>query len=145
MKQLSKENIKEIAEQLDCGEKAYVNKKTGEVIFIPDEIDLATGETNPWEEEIKMVEKNKSDFHEIETPESRDSFGIMEDFANQVSDKRLQQKLFNALNNKKPFGHFKMLIDNSGKYREEWFSFKNARLKKWVKEELDAARIEYEK
>jgi hypothetical protein len=38
MPELTQEQIKEIAEQLDCGFKCYWNRKNNELIFIPDEL-----------------------------------------------------------------------------------------------------------
>jgi hypothetical protein len=37
---------------------------------------------------------------------------------------------------RKPFANFKMCIDASD-YREDWFSFKNNWMQKWVKDQLD--------
>ena len=47
----------------------------------------------------------------------------MEGFADKVPDGRLQQKLINALNKKRPFANFKYIIDNSV-YRQDWFDYR---------------------
>jgi Uncharacterised protein family (UPF0158) len=90
-----------------------------------------------WKEEFAKLRK-KTAFQEIVAMESRDSFSVMEDFANQVNDARLQEKLFNALNRKHPFREFKFVIDNSGEYRNAWFDFKNKRYFEWVENQLQA-------
>lgn len=41
----------------------------------------------------------------------------MADFAENVDDTRLKDKLTNALNRPKPFQNFKWQIDNSGEFR----------------------------
>jgi hypothetical protein len=71
----------------------------------------------------------------FEPLESGKSFKIMEQFAEQLSDSKLQNKLFIALNNKKPFANFKYLIDNS-LYRQDWFDFKKHWLENRVYELL---------
>ena len=47
----------------------------------------------------------------------------MENFAEQVVDQHLQNKLITALNNRKPFANFKMVVEGS-EYREHWFQFR---------------------
>jgi hypothetical protein len=49
----------------------------------------------------------------------------MSAFANQLSDKNLQSRLFNTLRKNKPFKEFKYVIDKSGDFRMQWFYFKN--------------------
>lgn len=45
------EQIKEIAEQLDCGLQVYYHKRTGELLFILDH-DEYDFEDSPWNEAI---------------------------------------------------------------------------------------------
>jgi hypothetical protein len=40
----------------------------------------------------------------------------------------------------KPFRHFKRIIDDSGKYRQQWFDYKNLRYVQWVKKQIDMYR-----
>ena len=68
---------------------------------------------------------------EIEPPESRDSFKVMERFVEEVPDAGLREKLMDALNRRRPFSNFKHLIDNSD-YRQEWFDFRQKRLEQYV-------------
>lgn len=69
--------------------------------------------------------------------DSHDSFRIMENFASQLKNIPLQNKLINALNNRKPFANFKFHIDNSGEFRQQWFDFKQKQLEKHVKKLLE--------
>jgi len=48
---------------------------------------------------------------------------------------KLQDKLINALNRKRPFANFKFIIDSSP-YRREWFGFKKQWMEDHVKELL---------
>ena len=94
-------------------------------------------DVTPFEEDLDELEENMFDYFEIERMTSHDSFEVMEQFAEQVNDNRLQNQLFNALNQKKPFSKFKYLVDNSGSYRQEWFDFKSVKLQQWVKGKVD--------
>jgi Uncharacterised protein family (UPF0158) len=128
----TKEQIKEIAEQLDCGFRAFYHKQNGELIFVPNTEKYFDMDTDAWQDELDKLDENYLNYKQIEAMESNDSFSVMEDFANQVKDRKLQEKLFNALNRKHPFREFKFVIDNSGEHRNEWFAFKNYRYIEWV-------------
>ena len=71
----------------------------------------------------------------FEPLESDESFQIMEQFAEKLEDKKLQIKLFYVLGHRKPFAHFKAIIDNSSS-RQNWFDFKKHWLENHVKELL---------
>ncbi len=131
----TKEQIKEIADQLDCGFKAYYHKQLGELVFVPDMDKFYDMDKSAWQEEFAKLRKRTA-FQEILAMESRDSFLVMEDFAEQVGDTTLQQKLFNALKRRHPFREFKFEIDNSGEYRDAWFDFKNKRYLEWVENQI---------
>lgn len=135
---LTKEQIKEIAEQLDCGFRCFWNKQNGELVFIPDTLKHPEMDTEAWVEEMEKLDNNLHDFKEFEQLESIDSFEIMAQFADTFADSnKLKNKLIDALNKKKPFREFKYVIDNSGEYRQKWFEFKNQNLQKWVQDKFD--------
>jgi Uncharacterised protein family (UPF0158) len=132
----TKQQIKEIADQLDCGFRAFYHKQNGELIFVPNTEKHYDMDTEAWQEELDKLEENFLDYKQIEAMESSDSFTVMEDFAEQMNDTTLQEKLFNALNRKHPFREFKFVIDNSGEYRNAWFDFKNKQYFEWVENQL---------
>ena len=51
MNSTTSDNLKEIAEQLDCGFRAFIHKTSMELIFIPDTNDLPDIDMDEWEEE----------------------------------------------------------------------------------------------
>jgi hypothetical protein len=62
----------------------------------------------------------------------------MREFANSdLIGKKFQEKLLIVLELKKPFANFKISIDNSD-FIEEWYSFKNIWMQKWIKDELES-------
>jgi len=138
MVNLTQEQIKEIAEELDMGFRCLVNKTNGELLFFPDTLKLYDIDTEAWEEEIEKFENNPSDYAEIKALESWNSFKIMEDFIKTITDNnKLKEKLINALQRRKPFREFKYVIDNSGEYRQLWFEFKDRSLQNWVIERYE--------
>jgi hypothetical protein len=63
---------------------------------------------------------------------------MMREFANSdLIGKKFQEKLLIVLELKKPFANFKISIDNSD-FIEEWYSFKNIWMQKWIKDELES-------
>jgi len=138
MKSLTKEQIKEIAEQLDCGFRCFWHKKNGEFVFVPDTLKYPDMDIDAWADEMEKLDHNYGDYREIAQLESSDSFEIMADFVETLSDSnRLKDKLIDALNKRKPFREFKFVIDHSGEFRQKWFDFKNMRMQEWVKKRFD--------
>ena len=143
---LTQEQIKEIAENLDCGFRCFWSKTNGELLFFMNNDDIfgeedeeldETEEEN-WDfsiEEKKKIRNDPDDYEEIRGLESYESFNIMEEFIDTLSDSnKLKNRLINALAKRKPFSNFKYEIDNSGDYRQEWFDFKKNKMEEWVKE-----------
>ena len=138
MKSLTQEQIKEIAEELDCGFRCFWSKKDGDILFIPDFYRYPDMDTDAFAEEIEKLDNNFCDYAEIEQMKSHDNFQIMTDFIETLTDSnKLKVKLLYALNKKKPFREFMYVIDNAAFYRQKWFDFKNERIRKWVKERFD--------
>ncbi|RQW78583.1 MAG: hypothetical protein EHM79_21380 [Geobacter sp.] len=137
MKSLTNDQITEIAEQLDCGMRCYINKETGEIKTVLNFESWQTDDREPWEDVLNELDENWDKYVEIERMESYESFEIMADFAENVDSRELRDSLINALNKKHPFQNFKWIVDNSGLYRQKWFDFKKQRLIEWVEEKLD--------
>jgi len=142
MVSLTQDQIKQIAEELDCGIRCYVNKETGEIVSVLDFESWQTDNRGPWEDVLNELEENWDKYLEIETMESYESFKIMAGFAESLDNRELRDSLINALNRKHPFQNFKWIIDNSGPYRQKWFDFKNQRLIEWVKGQLENSDTE---
>jgi hypothetical protein len=133
----TKQQIKEIADQLDCGFRAFYHKQNAELIFVPNTEKHPNMDTEAWEDDLDKLDENYLDNKEIEGMDSSDSFSVMQDFAEQINDSRLQEKLFNALNRKHSFREFKFVIDNAGEYRNAWFDFKNKQYFEWVENQIN--------
>jgi len=132
---LSQKQVNSIAQSLDMGMVCYVHKETGELKELPTQEMLDYGDAELWEEDIKKVEENIYKYAKIEPMMSSDGYRIMEDFADQVRDRRLQKRLIERLNGRSPFANFKNAIDNSDA-RDDWFKFKQKGYEAWVRREL---------
>jgi hypothetical protein len=137
MIKLTKDQIKEIAEELDCGMRCYINKETGEIKTVLNFESWQTDDREPWEDVLNDLEENWDKYFEIERMESHESFEVMAGFAESVDSRELRDALIGALNKKHPFQNFKWVVDNSGPYRQKWFDFKNQRLIEWVNGQLE--------
>ncbi len=69
---------------------------------------------------------------------SRESFQLMEAFINTLPSEPFRNRLQHALDQPKPFQHFKEAVDNSG-YRQQWFTFREARMVEWLRQQLSVA------
>lgn len=132
----TKEQIKDISEELDCGFRAFCHKQTGDLIFVPDTQRHFDMDTDAWQEDLDKLDKNFLDYYEIKAMKTSDSFRVMADFTEQLTDAKLQNQLVKALNRNKSFREFKFVIDNSGEQRQNWFAFKNKRYFEWTEEQL---------
>ena len=135
--ELTEEQIKSIAEDLDTGMKVYVNLETMEIKSIIDTIQHYDVDTEAWEEDINEIEENFDKYFQFERMDSRESFQVMEDFIETVEDKRLKEKLELGLSLSKPFRNFKDIIDDENEYRKRWFAFKDARNIEFVKKQIE--------
>ena len=131
--------VQEIADSLLAGFVCYFNLDSLEVESLPkmlledpEEYELMTGES--WESEEKKHEKWKN-YIEIAPLDSSEAFRIMENFAEQVEDQHIQNKLISALNNRRPFANFKMLVESS-EYREHWFQFRQQAYERHVWDQI---------
>ena len=133
--------IKDIAENLNCGNNCHYNFKTDEIVAIPNF-------SYDWDEEefqelyksdLERVTKHKADFIKIAVLESFESFKIMERFVNQMPENKLKSELEGILQKKKPFQNFKDLIEQSD-YRKLWFEFKQNELEKIVEKDLERGK-----
>lgn len=135
---LTESQIKEISEELSMGAKCFYHFLTGEIkVFYPNE----SGEFGDFYEEEETLEyediwANSELYYAFEPMTSRDSFQIMEDFVETLSDIGFANRLVNALSHRKPFSHFKDIVDNS-KYRQDWFGFRDESQKDWVKKQIN--------
>lgn len=132
-------NLNEISQRLDCGFRAFVSKKTGNAIFLPNEemVDFIDNDKNPWEDDQNEIDDNFDDYIEIESWSSNEMYEVMLRFAEMLSNKGIRAKLIDCLESKKPFRNFKNTIDNYGDVRDHWFAYKTKCVEDFIAEQLE--------
>lgn len=133
---LSPQQISEIADQIDFGFDCFIHIQTHEIIIVPSEIHLGFADLDDWQEQIDQVEAAPGDYIKIEKPSSFDSFKFMRNFAMTVEDSNIKDKIFEILEQKKPFRKFKDYVENLPGYRQKWFDFKKTQLEEWVENDI---------
>jgi hypothetical protein len=139
---LSAKQIHDIAEELLCGMKVYINRDKPEYVTILD-WDGMYGDTEFWEEEMEKIQKEWSHFVVLEKLESRESFNIMKNFIGEIDDEKMQQDLIRILNRRSPFANFKSKVESSD-YREQWFDFRQLKYEEYVRDQLEFENIEFD-
>lgn len=137
MTQIPQETVQEIADHLGMGFRVFLHRETWELVTYPNEDKSASFEPSMWKKEIQAIRKERDKYHEIEGMEPHDAFRVMEDFIATITDLPLKNRLSRAIEQKRPFTHFRAQIDRSGVYRERWFQFRDQKLKEWVQEQLE--------
>jgi len=133
----NEEQIKEIAENLDCGRRVFVHKENGSLLTIPEENESYLLDSEERADEKQLLDNNYLDYFEIEWSTS-DAFRIMEDFTDHLdTNQQLQTQLRQAISRKRPFSNFKYAIDSAGPYRDQWFDFKNKKQDEHVENQLN--------
>jgi Uncharacterised protein family (UPF0158) len=128
--------IKEIAQNLEAGIQSWYHIPTGDILSAPDTMKHYV-EDELWKDAFSEIETKMHECIAFKCLEPYEEFRIMESFAaTEVKDKKLSAILINVLSNRKPFRHFKDIIDNSD-YRQEWFSFRLQWYINYVQQELE--------
>ena len=137
MVKLTKEQIKQIADEVDSGFICYYNVKTNEIFSLPDFDRGCYDDEELWKDEIKKVKSQLKYCITFENMPTSQSFQIMEDFAYSVEDEAIKDRLLKILDRAKPFRNFKYEIDDYPDLREKWFKFKSDRVCKYIKDEIE--------
>jgi hypothetical protein len=134
--------IEEIAENLDCGMKCYLQIATSVIITAINDEYLFDGDVDEIDSNINNVKVNPSDFIEFLAMDSRESYNVMVDFTAEINDHEFQAQLIQSLNGTSPFRRFKSKLDYSEHYRQKWFDFKKRRYIDFVKAQIENELIE---
>jgi hypothetical protein len=136
MIKLTKNKVREIYQDLDCGMRCFYNSETDEIKSLPDFDSNPYADEELWQDVSEELDSNFDKYIEFDKLPTREYFQIMTDFIDSVVDKKVQGLLVNALNKSKPFRNFKYEIDNSGEYRQKWFDFKDQEYCKWIETQI---------
>lgn len=131
-------DIDEIVNFLEMPEgtlRLYINKKSGQTIFVSDEELEAAEEDEPieaypdWQHAsiiaAQQIINAPDDF--IEVIIDKNTYTIMEDFCYSVENPEMQHELLQAIQGKGAFGRFRTLI-YAFKIELDWYSFRTQAL-----------------
>jgi hypothetical protein len=151
----------------------YLDLETGEVVIVSDEThgalealyeELNTGEdlddaavavairqrdVPDWQREAlgeaDRVERSfGTRYVAIPQDDAHDAYRDMEDFVLlTVADRRLQDRLSDAIDGRGAFGRFKRVLSDHDEERERWFAFRDARLRERIVAWLEDEGIEH--
>ncbi len=111
--------IHEIAEYHSMGHDVYVNIKTMEMTNIPNSMYDSYFDTDEWlGKELKKIEDNADEYITLESPESYESFRIMESFIDSLPSSLDKAELMKAIHLRHPFRSFNSIIHQS-QFRED--------------------------
>ena len=129
----------------------YLDKRTGEFIYIPDEdvdaiergSDFLVFDPDP-ETLLRMKEALTSDDY-VALPSKFDihEWAIMKRFAESLDDVDAAQELLDAIHGSGAFRWFNKMIDRHG-IRKDWYAFRDKALEEIAIEWLEAEEIAYE-
>ncbi len=114
----------------------YLNTATGEFVAISD------GTYTEVDEELLEKIDNSCDYIRLPNQYDIHEYNIMEDFAEEISDVRKREKLFRALNSRKPFRHFKDTLNYTG-LDDAYYSFRSLAFLRLAKEWCEENDIPY--
>jgi Uncharacterised protein family (UPF0158) len=120
------DKLKEIAQDLEAGLLCWYHIPTREVLSVPDRMKSFDIDEEIWEDTFNEIDEKMHECIAFEGPDSREEFKIMESFAeNEVSDSKIRSRLIYALNQRKPFMHFKSAIHYESDYLKAWYAYKS--------------------
>ncbi|MEN8179102.1 MAG: UPF0158 family protein [Pseudomonadota bacterium] len=131
---------------------AYINKKTGELFTVGDEEArlIEDGDEDDdfipeWQKQIlpkvrEVLESN--DFIPLPDKFEIHEYSIMERFCLSVEDNDLRDKLLNTIHGRGAFHRFKDIIHRK-EIQDDWYSYRNAVMKKIAADFLEAEEITF--
>ena len=118
---ISFNEIKDAIEQASYEHHYLIDKKNHTLIFVSELED-------DYEKKLKEVESD--DFISFEPRMPDDDFNIIESFVYEIQEEdfELAEKLHKILEQRKPFKHFKEIINPNPELREKWFAHRDKEL-----------------
>jgi hypothetical protein len=117
----------------------YLNLETGEIVFISDYMDEEEAEKLRSE-----TDGNLNHYKPIPRAEPYEGYEDMADFIRTVEDERLRELLEVAINGKGAFRRFKDVLARYADERENWFRFKDDKVRQKALEWLESIGVSLE-
>jgi hypothetical protein len=119
----------------------YLDLQTGEIVMV--NLDAFSPEDEEYAE-MEAVADDDERYRLIEPVSSRDGWLIMRDFAEDVPDTQVRERLLDAIHGSGAFSRFKRVLSFHPELRESWFRFRDERLLERAREWLARENVEAE-
>ncbi len=93
---------------------------------------------------MEAVAEGEERYRWIEPISSRDGWRFMRDFADDVADPQIRERLLDAIHGSGAFGRFKRALAYHPGLRDAWFRFRDERLLECAREWLASENIDAE-
>jgi hypothetical protein len=144
--------LKEVVLQLEIGDdmcRGYINRKTGEVVSVTEEIQRAVEMDDPpdggwmleaWQDCKRVLDD--ADFITLPSQYDIHEYAIMKRFCLAREDAEERDLLLDAIAGRGAFRMFKSIIHRKG-IEQDWYRYRDAALKRIAADFLEAQGIPY--
>ncbi len=129
-------------EDIEAAEEAEGELSSDELASAEDEASLPD-----WQQDALAVARAVEDgygtrYIAIPCMESHEAYRDMEDFIGTVTNPRLQDQLYRAINGRGAFRYFKDVLQDHPRERERWFAYRDERMRQRALDWLEQEEIE---
>lgn len=104
---------------------SFYKTATKEVIMIPEDYGFWIEEEEEEYNKIMEDDYEEGEYIKIRKSDSRESFGLMESFTDELEEGRLKNELYRALSERKPFRTFRFVLDGNDEYLQKWYKYRD--------------------
>ena len=146
--------LSDVVDQMDMlsdEASTYLNRRTGEMVFVSEECRLAAEDSDEWDD---LPDWEREDMPKIkEAVESEDylvlpgkfeihEWSIMEQFAQSIDDEAASEELLTALHGRGAFRYFKDTVRRLD-IDKDWYRFRDEAFKEIARDWLQANNIPF--
>lgn len=137
MLKFTNKQIAEFADSIDSGLICYIHKTTFKIdILLDRDSSEHFGYAGEEDEFYEDIDKNFLDYVTIEKLDTHQAFKLMEHFAVQITNSKIRNRFFNALERQGPFRNFRHELYDHPDIQKDWYVFKKNELIEHVRKEL---------
>ncbi len=142
---MARADLKEVFGGGGSDAEIYLDTQTGEVLrfseydgvsFDDDPHTLGEYERRIWEQRVAIMQDSDGRFLWVEPLETREAWRNMAAFTDLVQDDALRTELADAIEGRGAFSRFRRVLDRHEPLRQAWFSFRDARAQKRMRDWL---------
>jgi hypothetical protein len=148
-------SLKKVVDEIDLLPNdtwtAYLNRRTGELYTVTDELARAADDPDSplledWREEVPKVHEilGSDDWVELPTKFDLHEYRIMKGFCLAYPDEARREQLLEAISGRGAFRFFKSLVHRWG-IQQQWYDYRDSEIERIVADWLEAEGIPYEK